>query len=131
VPEAARQLIKFLTGPIAIPVIKAQGMEPAGSISRGSHAAFDWKLDEETVTIFIFEGSSTEEAIKNLKFSLSTIQMPKYNPLSGLGEEAYLITSSGPIIFRRSNVMTTVVGISTQMEIVKRFAQHIDKAIAA
>ncbi len=33
-PEAARHLIKFLTGPIATPVITAQGMEPAGSISR-------------------------------------------------------------------------------------------------
>ena len=29
VPDAARQLIKFLTGPTAIPVIRAQGMEPA------------------------------------------------------------------------------------------------------
>ena len=28
-PEAARELIKFLTGPAAVPVIKAQGMEPA------------------------------------------------------------------------------------------------------
>ena len=28
VPDAARALIKFLTGPTAIPVIKAQGMEP-------------------------------------------------------------------------------------------------------
>jgi molybdate transport system substrate-binding protein len=27
-PDAARDLIKFLTGPIAIPVIKSQGMEP-------------------------------------------------------------------------------------------------------
>jgi molybdate transport system substrate-binding protein len=27
-PDAARDLIKFLTGPMAIPVIKAQGMEP-------------------------------------------------------------------------------------------------------
>ncbi len=27
-PQAARELIKFLTGPIAIPVVKAQGMEP-------------------------------------------------------------------------------------------------------
>jgi len=34
VPEAARDLIKFLTGPIATPVIKAQGMEPGGSISK-------------------------------------------------------------------------------------------------
>ncbi len=34
VPEAARQLIKFLTGPTATPVIKAQGMEPGGSISK-------------------------------------------------------------------------------------------------
>ena len=33
-PEAARDLIKFLTGPIATPVIKAQGMEPGGSISK-------------------------------------------------------------------------------------------------
>ena len=29
VPDAAKQLIKFLTGPTAIPVIKTQGMEPA------------------------------------------------------------------------------------------------------
>ena len=29
VPEAAKQLMKFLTGPSAIPVIRAQGMEPA------------------------------------------------------------------------------------------------------
>jgi molybdate transport system substrate-binding protein len=28
-PDAARDLIKFLTGPTAIPVIKSQGMEPA------------------------------------------------------------------------------------------------------
>ena len=28
-PDAATQLIKFLTGPAAIPVIRAQGMEPA------------------------------------------------------------------------------------------------------
>jgi molybdate transport system substrate-binding protein len=34
VPEAARQLIKFLTGPTATPVIRAQGMEPGGSISK-------------------------------------------------------------------------------------------------
>jgi molybdate transport system substrate-binding protein len=27
-PEAARELIKFLTGPTAIPLIKSQGMEP-------------------------------------------------------------------------------------------------------
>ncbi len=33
-PEAARDLIKFLTGPIATPVIKAQGMEPGESISQ-------------------------------------------------------------------------------------------------
>ena len=29
VPDAAEQLMKFLTGPAAIPVIRAQGMEPA------------------------------------------------------------------------------------------------------
>ena len=29
VPDAARQLMKFLIGPEAIPVIRAQGMEPA------------------------------------------------------------------------------------------------------
>ena len=34
VPETARDLIKFLTGPSATPVIKAQGMEPGGSISK-------------------------------------------------------------------------------------------------
>jgi len=28
-PEAAKELIRFLAGPIALPVIKAQGMEPA------------------------------------------------------------------------------------------------------
>ncbi len=28
-PDAAKQLMKFLTGPTAIPVIRAQGMEPA------------------------------------------------------------------------------------------------------
>jgi molybdate transport system substrate-binding protein len=33
-PEAARDLIKFLTGSIATPVIKAQGMEPGGSFSK-------------------------------------------------------------------------------------------------
>jgi len=27
-PDAARELIKFLTGPVAVPVIKSQGMEP-------------------------------------------------------------------------------------------------------
>jgi molybdate transport system substrate-binding protein len=33
-PEAARDLIKFLKGPTATPVIKAQGMEPVGSVSK-------------------------------------------------------------------------------------------------
>jgi|SRR5262245_31644534 len=33
-PQAARDLIKFLTGPTATPVIKAQGMEPVGSVSK-------------------------------------------------------------------------------------------------
>jgi molybdate transport system substrate-binding protein len=33
-PEAAKDLIKFLTGPTATPVIKAQGMEPGGSVSK-------------------------------------------------------------------------------------------------
>ena len=32
-PAAARELIKFLTGPIAAAVIRAQGMEPAVSFS--------------------------------------------------------------------------------------------------
>jgi hypothetical protein len=34
VPGAAGDLIKFLNGPIATPVIKAQGMEPGGGISK-------------------------------------------------------------------------------------------------
>src|SRR5262245_13845705 len=34
VPGAAEDLIKFLNGPIATPVIKAQGMEPGGGISK-------------------------------------------------------------------------------------------------
>lgn len=29
-PEVARDLLKFLTGPTAIPVLRAQGMEPGG-----------------------------------------------------------------------------------------------------
>jgi len=33
-PEGARDLIEFLTGPIATPVIEAQGMEPGGSFSQ-------------------------------------------------------------------------------------------------
>jgi molybdate transport system substrate-binding protein len=33
-PEAAKRLIKFLTGPTAAPVIKAQGMEPVESVSK-------------------------------------------------------------------------------------------------
>lgn len=33
-PKAARELINFLTGPIALPVIKAQGMEPAKDFSK-------------------------------------------------------------------------------------------------
>ena len=33
-PDAAMDLIKFLTGPIAIPVIKAQGMEPGETSSK-------------------------------------------------------------------------------------------------
>lgn len=33
-PEAAKDLIKFLTGPIAVAVIKAQGMEPAGHTAK-------------------------------------------------------------------------------------------------
>jgi molybdate transport system substrate-binding protein len=33
-PEAARGLINFLTGPIATPVMRGQGMEPAGSTSK-------------------------------------------------------------------------------------------------
>ena len=33
-PQAARELIKFLTGPIAVPVIKAQAMEPGGNVSK-------------------------------------------------------------------------------------------------
>ena len=33
-PEAAMALIRFLTGPTAIPIIKAQGMEPAGGTSK-------------------------------------------------------------------------------------------------
>jgi molybdate transport system substrate-binding protein len=33
-PNAARDLIRFLSGPIAARVIKAQGMEPAASVSR-------------------------------------------------------------------------------------------------
>jgi len=32
--EAARRLIKFLTGPTATAIIKAQGMEPLGSVSK-------------------------------------------------------------------------------------------------
>jgi molybdate transport system substrate-binding protein len=27
-PEVAKELLKFLTGPTALPVLKAQGMEP-------------------------------------------------------------------------------------------------------
>jgi molybdate transport system substrate-binding protein len=29
VPNAAKELVRFLTGPVALPVIRAQGMEPA------------------------------------------------------------------------------------------------------
>ena len=37
-PNAAKDLIRFLTGPVALPVIRAQGMEPGTEVSAGSHA---------------------------------------------------------------------------------------------
>lgn len=96
-----------------------------------SSSVLTWASGKQKILVFVSYLSSQEEAAKQIRFNLATIQMPRYKPFADVGVEAYLIKDEGPIMFRKANVVITVCGCEATIESVKQFVRHIADTITA
>ncbi|HEV2915316.1 MAG TPA: hypothetical protein VGX92_18700 [Pyrinomonadaceae bacterium] len=96
-----------------------------------SSSTFIWALGEQKLVVSVSYLESQEEAAKQIRFNLATIQMPRYKPLEHVGAEAYLITAEGPIMFRKANMVVTVCGCEAPLEIVEQFAKRVADSLSA
>lgn len=90
-----------------------------------SSATMIWINGEERMVVEVSYLSNAQEAARQLRFNLATIQMPRYKPLDDLGDAAYLIESDGPIMFRKDQLVIHVCGCPAPFELVEQFARHI------
>jgi hypothetical protein len=90
-----------------------------------SSATMIWVNGEERMVVEVSYLSTAQEAGKQLRFNLATIQMPRYKPFDDLGDAAYLIKSDGPIMFRKAEMVIHVCGCPAPFELVEQFARRI------
>ena len=95
-----------------------------------SSSIMGWTSGGQKIVVYVSYLLS-EDATKQIRFNLTTIQMPIYKPLADVGDEAYLIKTEGPIMFRKANVIITVCGCEGPREVVKQFAGRIADAVTA
>lgn len=93
----------------------------------------NWTSGEHKISVDISYLSSHEEAAKQIRYNLATIQIPAYKSLANVGDEAYLIKPDGPVMLRKANVVITVYGCSEKAPVkdVEQFAARIADAIEA
>jgi hypothetical protein len=105
--------------------LKDWRLESVLETKESSSSTMIWANGEHRMIVDVSYLSSAQEAGKQLRFNLATIQMPRYKPFDNLGDEAYLIKSDGPIMFRKAEMVVTVCGCPAPFEIVERFARRI------
>ena len=100
-------------------------LESVLETKESSSSTMIWANGEDKMVVSVSYLSNAQEAGKQLRFNLATIQMPRYKPFDDLGDAAYLIKSDGPIMFRKADMVITVCGCPAPFEIVERFARRI------
>lgn len=100
-------------------------LESVVETKESSSSTMIWTDGEDKVLVFISYLSNAQEAGKQLRFNLATIQIPQYKPFGELADAAYLIKSGGPIMFRKADMIVTVCGCPAPFELVEQFARRI------
>ena len=100
-------------------------LESVMETKESSSSTMVWTKGEDKVLVFISYLSNAQEAGKQLRFNLATIQIPQYKPFDELADAAYLIKTDGPIMFRKDDMIVTVCGCPAPFELVEQFARRI------
>ena len=106
-------------------------LESVREEEENSSASMTWVAGQQHIIIHISYLASRQEATKQLSANLSTIQVPRYKPFAGVGEQAYLIKPDGPVMFRQANTVVTVWGCDARLDVIEQFARWIADTVTA
>jgi hypothetical protein len=75
----------------------------------GGHGClFEFAKGDQFLRIEVTFMESSAEATKQLDYRLNAVALPEYRPLEGVGDEAFLVTDRGPILFRAGTAVVSV-----------------------
>lgn len=94
-------------------------------------AYWEWKDGKRKVMVIVSYLASRDDAKRRVEYTLKGVALPKYKPIYGIGEEAYLITETGPVLFRVKSVVVDVSGHKVKAAVIRRFAELIASAVRA
>lgn len=84
--------------------------------STASHRLLELSQGDLKVTVSLQYLLTADDAAKHLQYRLQTISMPRFKPLRGVGEEAYVLTEKGPIWFRVGRIVVSVTSSDGLLE---------------
>ena len=99
--------------------------------SQGGHRLLELKNGTLRVTAGILYLKSAEDAAKDLQFRLHTIQIPRFKKLTGLGDEGYMMTETGTLLFRVQLIVVQIESSDQSIETQNAVAQRIISSVRA
>ena len=99
--------------------------------SQGGHRLLELKNGTLRVTAAILYLKSAEDAAKDLRFRLHTIQIPRFKKLTGLGDEGYMMTETGTLLFRVQLIVVQIESSDQSIETQNAVAQRIVSSVRA
>jgi hypothetical protein len=98
---------------------------PNKDYSHGSYRLLELKQGTTTVTVGITYFKSVEDAAKNIQYRWFLIQMPRFEAVKGVGDEAYSLTGKGPLLFRVQSLVVRIDSSDQSLDTEKAVAHTI------
>jgi hypothetical protein len=99
--------------------------------SQGGHRLLELKQGTLRVTAGIVYLKTVGDAAKDLQFRLNTIQIPRFKKLAGLGDEGYIMTETGPLLFRVQIIVVQIESSDRSVETQNAVGQRIISSVRA
>jgi hypothetical protein len=99
------------------------GITTLAHSSTASHRLLELRQGELRVWVSMQYLLTVEDAAKHLQYRLSTISMPRFKPLKGVGEEGYVLTEKGHIWLRVGRTVVSVTssdGVEAERAVAER-----------
>jgi len=97
--------------------------------SQGSHRMLELKQGTLRITAYISYLKSVVDAAKELKFLLHMIQMPRFKKLQELGDEGYMLTEHGSLLFRVKTLIVQIDSSDQDVEAQTAVAKRIISSV--